>query len=244
MEQLVSSKTVEALVARAISYVLLLRHDEPVLLLEDPGALSKEEREFLMFIGAVPVDEEEERDLGVAARFELVIERKPQLHNSRRRDDFAASIRVDHAGSSGIVDGDPGPVRSFTRKGDALSVENDEVLTGETEPFQTRDAHLVERLDEEDEGYGVKLVAGVAQPERDLNEGKVHQSMGECTPGHGEFGCRHDLSLIHISEPTRLGMISYAVFCLKKKKKKNNKTQARQPIQQIKQKVINMILST
>ena len=35
------------------------------------------------------------------------------------------------------------------------------------------------------------------------------------------------LSLIHISEPTRLGMISYAVFCLKKKKntkkKKNNK---------------------
>src|SRR5450756_2864662 len=34
------------------------------------------------------------------------------------------------------------------------------------------------------------------------------------------------LSLIHISEPTRLGMISYAVFCLKKKKKKKktNKT--------------------
>src|SRR5450756_1298057 len=28
-----------------------------------------------------------------------------------------------------------------------------------------------------------------------------------------------ELSLIHISEPTRLGMISYAVFCLKKKKK-------------------------
>src|SRR5665648_1233285 len=27
----------------------------------------------------------------------------------------------------------------------------------------------------------------------------------------------HGLSLIHISEPTRLGMISYAVFCLKKK---------------------------
>src|SRR5665648_1224898 len=31
------------------------------------------------------------------------------------------------------------------------------------------------------------------------------------------------LSLIHISEPTRLGMISYAVFCLKKKKKQNKK---------------------
>src|SRR5659263_256207 len=33
----------------------------------------------------------------------------------------------------------------------------------------------------------------------------------------GEAGV--PLSLIHISEPTRLGMISYAVFCLKKKKK-------------------------
>src|SRR5450759_5824546 len=31
-------------------------------------------------------------------------------------------------------------------------------------------------------------------------------------------GRDYDLSLIHISEPTRLGMISYAVFCLKKKK--------------------------
>src|SRR5665648_1196894 len=39
-----------------------------------------------------------------------------------------------------------------------------------------------------------------------------------------------NLSLIHISEPTRLGMISYAVFCLKKKnkKKKKKKTQIKQ----------------
>ena len=34
---------------------------------------------------------------------------------------------------------------------------------------------------------------------------------------------RISLSLIHISEPTRLRRISYAVFCLKKKKKKNKK---------------------
>ena len=32
----------------------------------------------------------------------------------------------------------------------------------------------------------------------------------------------YHLSLIHISEPTRLGMISYAVFCLKKKKKRKH----------------------
>ena len=33
------------------------------------------------------------------------------------------------------------------------------------------------------------------------------------------IGCVDDLSLIHISEPTRRTPISYAVFCLKKKKK-------------------------
>ena len=32
-----------------------------------------------------------------------------------------------------------------------------------------------------------------------------------------------DLSLIHISEPTRQAEISYAVFCLKKKKKNKKK---------------------
>ena len=31
------------------------------------------------------------------------------------------------------------------------------------------------------------------------------------------LGADQNLSLIHISEPTRLGMISYAVFCLKKR---------------------------
>src|SRR5450756_1853245 len=36
----------------------------------------------------------------------------------------------------------------------------------------------------------------------------------------GSMAREETLSLIHISEPTRLGMISYAVFCLKKKKKK------------------------
>ena len=33
-----------------------------------------------------------------------------------------------------------------------------------------------------------------------------------------------NLSLIHISEPTRRTPISYAVFCLKKKKKNNTDT--------------------
>src|SRR5659263_653611 len=44
-------------------------------------------------------------------------------------------------------------------------------------------------------------------------------SHGEITSHLSGFLYRTtNLSLIHISEPTRLGMISYAVFCLKKKK--------------------------
>ena len=39
---------------------------------------------------------------------------------------------------------------------------------------------------------------------------------GHITDGEGFV---HNLSLIHISEPTRQAEISYAVFCLKKKKK-------------------------
>src|SRR5450756_1722703 len=45
---------------------------------------------------------------------------------------------------------------------------------------------------------------------------------GEVIATPGSESNVKELSLIHISEPTRLGMISYAVFCLKKKKKKKN----------------------
>ena len=44
---------------------------------------------------------------------------------------------------------------------------------------------------------------------------QVDSSIG----GKTGINTKQGLSLIHISEPTRLGMISYAVFCLKKKKK-------------------------
>src|SRR5450759_2633154 len=45
-----------------------------------------------------------------------------------------------------------------------------------------------------------------------LDEVKAGKNWSDVATESGQ-----DLSLIHISEPTRLGMISYAVFCLKKK---------------------------
>src|SRR5678815_1154435 len=49
------------------------------------------------------------------------------------------------------------------------------------------------------------------------NEEKELQSFGDELIGP-DFKHWEELSLIHISEPTRLLSISYAVFCLKKKK--------------------------
>src|SRR5450756_1565470 len=52
------------------------------------------------------------------------------------------------------------------------------------------------------------------------------QTLEDCTDVKGVapdgVDQKQELSLIHISEPTRLGMISYAVFCLKKKKNPND----------------------
>ena len=50
----------------------------------------------------------------------------------------------------------------------------------------------------------------------DGDEGLDHQSGPALTRDNYNNHNWHNLSLIHISEPTRLGMISYAVFCLKK----------------------------
>src|SRR5665648_1234053 len=52
------------------------------------------------------------------------------------------------------------------------------------------------------------------------NTKEIHSTITSLNQQNREY-----LSLIHISEPTRLGMISYAVFCLKKKKTTNTMTQ-------------------
>src|SRR5450759_5874825 len=57
-----------------------------------------------------------------------------------------------------------------------------------------------------------------------LADSNLDRHLGLCAGRHRQKGIAprgqslQNVTLIHISEPTRLGMISYAVFCLKKKK--------------------------
>ena len=53
---------------------------------------------------------------------------------------------------------------------------------------------------------------------------KLVEANADYVPPYGSGATLYILSLIHISEPTRRTPISYAVFCLKKKKKTKNKS--------------------
>src|SRR5450756_520395 len=64
-------------------------------------------------------------------------------------------------------------------------------------------------------GADLDLDGLAARPDHRRVQRLVHVELGHRDEVLEPAG---DLSLIHISEPTRLGMISYAVFCLKKKK--------------------------
>ena len=69
---------------------------------------------------------------------------------------------------------------------------------------------LQERLAKLSGGVAVLYVGAASEVEMKEKKDRVDDAL------------RATLSLIHISEPTRQAEISYAVFCLKKKKKETN----------------------
>eukprot|EP00658_Telonema_sp_P-2_P005798 TRINITY_DN12190_c0_g2_i1.p1 TRINITY_DN12190_c0_g2~~TRINITY_DN12190_c0_g2_i1.p1 ORF type:complete len:192 (+),score=68.42 TRINITY_DN12190_c0_g2_i1:179-754(+) len=71
-----------------------------------------------------------------------------------------------------------------------------------------------------EEAMGMRPRRERHQIEMEAHELREVLKRGQVAEEQREFYNNADLSLIHISEPTRLLSISYAVFCLKKKKKK------------------------
>src|SRR5678816_2843553 len=87
--------------------------------------------------------------------------------------------------------------------------------------------HVAERVRARSPGCGrisrspPPVPSGAPRLSREGPREEPRQLVDAVWPTHVQFVDRdtsRDLSLIHISEPTRLLSISYAVFCLKKKK--------------------------
>src|SRR5680860_1772458 len=82
--------------------------------------------------------------------------------------------------------------------------------------IETRIAHVFEGIFNRSSRDGIPAVEIARRLVEELEEHKVFRNGGTIVPSTYTL---YLLSLIHISEPTRRTPISYAVFCLKKKKK-------------------------
>ena len=106
-------------------------------------------------------------------------------------------------------------------------VEVDETLTIEeflktaySKEFEKK-AKIAELYQEYGENFDDSLLEKAGKLQTELDQGVFYQIdtlVAEMSSGLGIDVLGLDLSLIHISEPTRRTPISYAVFCLKKKK--------------------------
>src|SRR5450756_674591 len=163
-------------------------------------------------------DERERAD----ARDELVLVPLVALHPD-------AHVARDHAGDErdAEVDGHAlGDLPDAHVDDAALEAEERRQLGDEDPGEEAVEEHLEDAV----EGHQAGGVLGVALGELvpDDDHGDAARQADHDGPDHvlrvvvqkdDRQEEHEELSLIHISEPTRLGMISYAVFCLKKKKK-------------------------
>src|SRR5450759_1822568 len=113
-------------------------------------------------------------------------------------------------------------ISSATAKAGAINLARLEKVRGRASDLRT---HLTERgkVVENPERASVRRRDQVAFLDGEIVNGNDRQvapqrlpvgAVVERYPDPSLRSCVQELSLIHISEPTRLGMISYAVFCL------------------------------
>src|SRR5665648_1171937 len=95
-----------------------------------------------------------------------------------------------------------------------LATEAPELAGASRARFEATKHHVLATL----RWDGSPRVRGTEIASRDAGRAQAEMLLGSMWGARHGPGPAATLSLIHISEPTRLGMISYAVFCLKKQK--------------------------
>mgnify|MGYP002681867829 CR=1 FL=1 len=139
-------------------------------------------------------------------------------------------VKVDIKGQQVFVEGPKGKLNWELPRRTGLKVENGKVVVSrESDDARVKALHGLSRalvnnmVRGVSEGFvkkleiqGVGFKAAVADNKVTLNLGYSHPIV-YAIPAQIKVTVEENLSLIHISEPTRLLSISYAVFCLKKK---------------------------
>src|SRR5665647_2248904 len=154
-----------------------------------------------------------------------------------------AEAEADYSGEESFMKG-------FVKDIEGLAVKNDEfrrvlytakncqlvVMALKPKEEIGAEVHKLDQFFRVEEGTGEVVLNGVRTPIRAgfavlvpaganhniINTGSAPLKLYTlyAPPNHRDGVVHHTLSLIHISEPTRRTPISYAVFCLKKKKTK------------------------
>eukprot|EP00658_Telonema_sp_P-2_P027520 TRINITY_DN21229_c0_g1_i2.p1 TRINITY_DN21229_c0_g1~~TRINITY_DN21229_c0_g1_i2.p1 ORF type:complete len:200 (+),score=75.14 TRINITY_DN21229_c0_g1_i2:83-682(+) len=135
-----------------------------------------------------------------------------------------AEYIVSKAIRDGVVDATIDHENGTVSSSDSVNVYT---TTEPLQAFQRRTAFL--NVTHEEAKRALRYVDPDADPElEEENKKKKLEDMKKLQQAlEDEADADLDLSLIHISEPTRLLSISYAVFCLKKKKIKVKKNQSK-----------------
>src|SRR5450759_4139915 len=148
---------------------------------------------------------------------------RPLAHPLLEWDVFGQLVQVVALSSDSHPETDSGRISQCPKHRDLVVAEEHDRVGPVARVAQGADAKrpVVDQVAEEDRPpLGARVRLERLEEPLEIAVDVPDDQDGQVVYAHSRHRTMLILSLIHISEPTRLGMISYAVFCLKKKKKK------------------------